>query len=304
MRAPSYFQRVAGVRSGLPYLNPPRALARAGAAVDAWSEEPSFGSAPAPASAPQQQAAPAATGGFDAPPAIQDAVALATAVAPTEAAPAVVTRNVRTIPAAPRGERIETAELPEEAHDVPLREPSPVRTSADTPEEQRHEAGEAATAQRTALTPAVVPHARAAGRAAQHRSAERALAEQEDEQRPLTARTTLSSPPRPRRTEPPAETSQPARAPQAPAPREPESQAQAENATRPEQRSQPRSGRPPAGQSQTEEASSGGVHIGTLEVRVLPPAANTEPVVITVPAAAPAAPLSRGFTSSVGLRQG
>jgi len=214
----------------------------------------------------------------------------------------VETRNVRSTPVAPRSERIAAVEHPEEAVATPRREQTtPVRTSADAPDEQRHEAVEPTTAQRTALPPAVVPHARAAGRAAPSRGAERALAEQEDEQRPLTARTTLASPPRSRRIEPQAETPQQPRAPKAD---QSESPVQSETATPPEQRSQPRSGRPSAGNIQTEEPTPGGVHIGTLEVRVLPPAANPEPLVITVPAAAPATPLTRGFTSSVGLRQG
>jgi hypothetical protein len=299
MRTPSYFQRVAGMRSGLPYLNPPRALARGGAPVDAWSEEASFGVAPAPGSTPalqHQTASPAH--GFDSAPEIQDAITLATAIPVAEAAPAVVTtRNVRSTPAIPPDERIEPVESVVEAHAAPTREQAPaaVRTVRDA-EEPHRESGDTAAPSPATPAPSVVPHARATTRAAHPH------AEHEDEQQPLTARTTLSGPPRARRTKPSDAAETASR-------REPQTQTETHTeatAARSEQPSQPRSGRPSADSTRSGETVHGSneVHIGTLEVRVLPPATNPEPVVITVPAAAPAGPLSRGFSSPVGLRQG
>jgi hypothetical protein len=55
--------------------------------------------------------------------------------------------------------------------------------------------------------------------------------------------------------------------------------------------------------SQTRNA--GGVHIGNLEVRIMPPAAPPAPIIRPQQARqAPATVLSRSFTSSLGLNQG
>lgn len=70
--------------------------------------------------------------------------------------------------------------------------------------------------------------------------------------------------------------------------------------------------RPPAPESKPAEAraeppprQSGGVHIGSIDIRIEPPPVSPPPPrAAAQPSAAPSAPLARGFASSFGLRQG
>lgn len=299
MKPPAYFARAAGLRSALPYLVPPRAHGRVPVPAEMALASPD-------AERPQGSAAPRQT--------VASAPAAATVVT-SSGAKRTAAREVpreRSAPATPEvvtehASALEAPVVPSVPADRRFRRPSapagPVE-DVSAPGPQALPRRPAARSIVAADAPATTPR-RAADTAA-HEIAHPAVPREQSSPRhdgdPVTALRPLTAAAA-RRTpqsasdaaaQPSDEPSRPRRE-QVAAAREPLPPPLDLPAPRP---------RPAPSPSPRASGSSGEVRIGTLEVRVVPPAAEPQPpaVVIAAPAA-PSAPLARGFASSIGIRQ-
>jgi hypothetical protein len=292
MKPPAYFGRAAGLRSPLPYLVPPRAHGRLPMPAEIASATSDAERAHASAASRGPIATAAATvvtssGAKRTAPAKRER-GTEHASAP-EATPAAAASVVATVPADGPVRRLPAAPAPIEGAPDPQARPRraaarsivATETLVTTPRVERN------ATERDTVDP-VVPR--------EPSSSPQDEADPPAELRPLAtvaARRTRQvtdaatqeddEPSRPRRE-------------QAAAAREPLPPPLDLPAPRP--RPAPSLSTPPRA-----SASSGEVRIGTLEVRVLPPAAEPQPAVIIAAPAAPSAPLARGFASSIGIRQ-
>jgi hypothetical protein len=284
MRPPSYFERMAGVRSTLPYLAPPRTWAPR-ASVEVVAEE---------AEAPPMPETPAARA-VPAPPAAWEAAGVEQAFRPAPVdTPEDVLHTGSAVgglkPAAPREVQVVLDE-PVKA----VQEP-PVAEEAEVP-----------------LTPRV---------AAVHEPARKAVVREEArEERAAVKPATVA--PNPRVDEsrvpevhPPAKAKRAvtrARAPRSAVPREEIATSAADHAPRFEKApaepavasvAAPLSPPRRLVQSPRERKPESELRIGSIDVKVVPPPAEPPQQVVVAAPPAPEGPLSRGFASSIGLRQG